>query len=196
MERGAPQKSGRLILVQMVLTAIPLYILIAMDTPLWLIKAIDRMRRGFLWSGRRDAQGGHCPIAWDRVSCPIHLGGLGIHNLTIMGWALRMRWLWIQKSQPDSPIAAIDIKVPSQVSAMFMISMSTTVGDGAHTAFWVDRWVHGKTVAELMPAVMPFVRKRGWKRCTVQQALTDAVHGSKTSPGCSRTGGASRSTIH
>lgn len=87
-------KSGRLILIKVVLTRIPLYLLIAMDTPRWMIRAIDKLCRGFLWCGRCDAKGGHCPIAWECVARPIHLGGLGIHNLTIMSWTPRMQWLW------------------------------------------------------------------------------------------------------
>lgn len=65
------------------------------------------------------------------------------------------------------------INVPQEVRALFCISVSTTIGDGANTSFWQDRWMHGKTVAELAPTVMPFVRKRVWKRRTVQQAMVD-----------------------
>jgi hypothetical protein len=35
-----------------VLSAIPVYILIAMNDPKWVIKLIDKIRRGFLWKGR------------------------------------------------------------------------------------------------------------------------------------------------
>lgn len=40
-------KSGRLILTRVVLTAIPLHILIALDVPKWMIKAIDKIWRNF-----------------------------------------------------------------------------------------------------------------------------------------------------
>ena len=36
-------------------------------------------------------------VAWEKVMRPLDLGGLGIHNLEIMGLALQMRWLWIEK---------------------------------------------------------------------------------------------------
>jgi hypothetical protein len=55
----------------------------------------------FFGKGRRDAQGGHYLIAWVKVCQPIELGGLGITDLKSLGWALRMRWLWLQKTQPD-----------------------------------------------------------------------------------------------
>jgi hypothetical protein len=41
-------RAGRLVLVRTVLTAAPIYQLIAMDLPKWCLKAIDKKRRGFL----------------------------------------------------------------------------------------------------------------------------------------------------
>lgn len=69
-------KSGRLILTKAVIKAIPIHLLIALDVPWWFIKCIDKIRRGFLWKGRTDIQGGHCPIAWQRVTRPLHYGVL------------------------------------------------------------------------------------------------------------------------
>lgn len=74
-------RSGRLILVKAVLTALPIYLLIALDVPKWFVKAVDKWRRCFLWRGRQDLRGGHCPVAWPRVTRPLHLGGLGVHDL-------------------------------------------------------------------------------------------------------------------
>ena len=55
------------------------------------------IRRGFLWRGRKEANGGCCLVGWEKVQMPLELGGLGIQNLEIMGWALQMKWLWWQK---------------------------------------------------------------------------------------------------
>jgi len=71
-------KAGRMILVQFVLTSMLIYIIMALDLPPWALKAIDKIRRGFLWKGRRDARGGHCLLAWPKVARPRNLGGLGI----------------------------------------------------------------------------------------------------------------------
>ena len=70
-----------MVLVQFVLTSIMIYILMALDLPPWALKAIDKIRRGFLWKGRRDASGGHCLLAWPKVARPLNLGGLGISIL-------------------------------------------------------------------------------------------------------------------
>jgi hypothetical protein len=39
----------------------------AVDLPAWALKATDKIRRGFLWRGRRDVKGGHCHVAWGIV---------------------------------------------------------------------------------------------------------------------------------
>jgi hypothetical protein len=45
-------KAGRLVLVRAVLTAAPIYLLIAMDLPKWYLKAIDKKCRVFSGRGR------------------------------------------------------------------------------------------------------------------------------------------------
>jgi len=61
-------KAGRRILVQFVLTSMLIYLVMALDLPPWALKAIDKIRRGFLWKGRKDVKGGHCLLAWPYVT--------------------------------------------------------------------------------------------------------------------------------
>jgi len=63
-------RAGRAILVQHVLTAMLIYVASALDLPPWCLKAIDKIRRNFLWRGRKKANGGHCLIAWPKVARP------------------------------------------------------------------------------------------------------------------------------
>ena len=79
--------------MQFVLTAMLIYLVMAIDLPQWAIKAIDKIRRSYLWRGRKEARGGHCLVAWEIACSPTELGGLGISNLRNLGWALRARWL-------------------------------------------------------------------------------------------------------
>ena len=79
----------------------------AFDFPPWAIKAVDKIRHGFLWRGRKDAKGGHCLVAWIKVCRPPELGGLGILELKTLGWSIRMRWAWLQKTEPHRPWAAL-----------------------------------------------------------------------------------------
>jgi hypothetical protein len=63
--------AGRAMLVRFVLTAIPMYVLVALKVPKWFIRAIDEIRRGFLWKGRKDVKGGCYLVAWEKVVRPI-----------------------------------------------------------------------------------------------------------------------------
>lgn len=120
-------------------TTIPIFLLITLDVPKWVIKAIGKWRCSFLWRGRPELRHGHCPVSWLRVKRPLHLGGLSVHNLEIMAWALRMRWLCLEKTDPDRPLALLNIQVPNKVRAIFAILVTITVGDGSTIIFWTDR---------------------------------------------------------
>jgi mannosylglycoprotein endo-beta-mannosidase len=56
-------KDGRVAFVQAVMTASVIYQLMALDIEPWFFKAVDRLRRGFLWAGKPDARGGCCLVA-------------------------------------------------------------------------------------------------------------------------------------
>jgi len=127
--------AGRAVLVRFVITTIPIYLLIAIRVPKWFIRAVDKIRRSFLWKGRKEINGGSCLVAWEKVMRPIDLGGLGIRNLEIMGWALQMRWLWIEKTKPNRPWAGLEVPVHSNTVALFAVSVVTSVGNEENTLF-------------------------------------------------------------
>lgn len=89
----------------------------------------------------------------------------------MMALALRMMWLWLQKTEPSKPWAQFNIHLPAKAQAMFSISVVTVVGDGHNTRFWTDLWLHGKAIGDLVPALMPFVRRKGWRSRSVAAAL-------------------------
>jgi hypothetical protein len=125
-------------LVQFVLTSMLVYLLMAIDIPPWALMAIDKIRRGFLWRGRKDAQVGHCLLVWLKVTRPFELGGLGIFDLLNLGWALhmRMRWLWLCKTEPDRPWAALPIQVQSLIRAFFSMPLSQKLEVVKNTLFF------------------------------------------------------------
>jgi hypothetical protein len=74
-------RTRRVVHVQFVITATVIYQAMALDLPPWFIKAVDKIHRGYFWKGRMDAKGGHCLVAWPKVTRPKELDGLGIANL-------------------------------------------------------------------------------------------------------------------
>ncbi|XP_020163380.1 uncharacterized protein [Aegilops tauschii subsp. strangulata] len=56
---------GGIVLVKAVLTAITIYHLTSLDLPVEVIKAIDNIRRAYLWVGCDKVTGGKCKINWE-----------------------------------------------------------------------------------------------------------------------------------
>jgi hypothetical protein len=110
-----------------VLTAIPIHLLVAIKVSKWFLRAVDKIRRDFLWPGRKEVNVGNYLVAWKKFMRPIDLGGLDIHNPEIMGWALQMRWLRLEKTISDRPWAGLQIPVYSNTKAMFAISIESTM---------------------------------------------------------------------
>jgi hypothetical protein len=106
--------AGRTALVKFVLSAIPTYLLIAINVPQWVIKSIDKIRRGFLWRGRKEVNGGSCLVPWEVVTRPLKFGGLGIPNLKFKSWALQAKWLLLEKTDLSRPWRGLSC--PSQCS--------------------------------------------------------------------------------
>ncbi|RCV41907.1 hypothetical protein SETIT_9G172500v2 [Setaria italica] len=56
---------------------------------------------------------------------------------------------------------------------MFFYSTSMQVGDGKLTLFWTDRWLDGRSIAEIAPYLYQAVRPRTRKKRTVYEGLQD-----------------------
>jgi hypothetical protein len=63
--------------------------------PKWVTKAIDNIRRRFLWHGhKRDDRKPVCLVNWTTVTMSKRIGGLGIRDLRIMNQSLLAKWMW------------------------------------------------------------------------------------------------------
>ncbi|WVZ92925.1 hypothetical protein U9M48_038955 [Paspalum notatum var. saurae] len=51
--------------------------------------------------------------------------------------------------------------------ALFYAAVNFTIGNGENTLFWADRWVQGKTIAEIAPNLFKMVPPRVVKKHTV-----------------------------
>ena len=116
--------------------------------------------------------GCHCLIAWPKVTRPCFLGGLGISHFQFLGWALRMRWLWLQKTELEKAWAFLPVKAQPQVKAFFAAAVVTVVGNGKNTLFWTNRWMAGQSLEHILPNLFGIVTARGRGR-TVADALNN-----------------------
>jgi hypothetical protein len=171
--------------MQYVLTSMLIYLAMAVDIPAWGWKAVNKFQGGFFLRGCKEAKGGHCHVAWGKVCRPMELGGLGISSLKELGWALRMRWSWLEKTNPNQPWLALPIRIPDTVRAFFSVAMQAEIGDGSSTLFWQDRWLHGQRIADFAPRLIAAIPKRRINMYTVQEApnankcISD-IHGAVT----------------
>lgn len=89
-------------------------------------------------STSESAQGVHCLVTWNKVCRPVEYGGLGLHNLQLLNFLLRLRWLWLQRVEQDRPWSGFAIHLKSEVSDLFKASTKSLVGNGCITLFWSD----------------------------------------------------------
>ncbi|GJN04649.1 hypothetical protein PR202_ga22214 [Eleusine coracana subsp. coracana] len=148
-----------------------IHLMTVLDLPKWLYKALDKNMRGFLWKDHGTTNGGCCLVPWNRVQRPLQYGGLGIRNLELQGWALRIRWMWLEKTDAPRPWEGLPIVVPRHAQALFNVIVATNVGDGQTTKFWTDQWLQGQTISEIAPQLVGTVPKNAIQNRTVAQAL-------------------------
>ncbi|XBI17070.1 hypothetical protein VPH35_059197 [Triticum aestivum] len=136
------------------------------------IEQVQKMlQRGFLWAGRAAANGGHCHVNWSRVCRPIELGGLGVRDLKRDGLALRLRWLWFSRTDPERAWQGLDLQFSPTERALFWASTFTILGNGLSALLWEDRWIGGRSVRELMPNLYGCIPKRRRTTRTVADGL-------------------------
>jgi hypothetical protein len=144
-------RSGRLVLVKSVLAAIPLHQILVLQPPKCILKLLEKIQRGFLWDGRAEANGGHCHVNWQAVCRPLSLGGLGVQDMERAGLALRMRWLWYNRTDQVRAWSGLELQFSRQEQSLFFASTHMIVGDGHLGRFWEDRWIAGRSVSQIAP---------------------------------------------
>lgn len=162
--------SGRSELIKSVLTAIPIYMSMALALPAWAIDCVDRLCRSFLWTGTDSSHGSRCRVAWAKVCRPKDLGGLGILNMKFLGYALRARWLWQQLNE-DPCWRALAVPAEQPVQRLIRDSTYVMLGDGATARFWTDKWVNGTAICDAFPSLANAVEARAQRSRTVAEGL-------------------------
>uniref|UniRef100_J3M7K7 Histone H2A/H2B/H3 domain-containing protein n=1 Tax=Oryza brachyantha TaxID=4533 RepID=J3M7K7_ORYBR len=131
---------------------------------------IDKCRRCFLWAGNEDATGGKCKVNWKQTCRPKKYGGLGLTDLSKMGNALRLRWLWYEWTCTSKPWIGTPTSCDEQEHVLFASATKITVGDGCKARFWDSTWVSNKPLKDIAPGLYRHSRR---KKRTVREALQD-----------------------
>jgi hypothetical protein len=88
-------------------------------------------------------------VVWVNAACPVQYGGLGIPNLQLMGFALRLCWLWLDRVDSDKTWSGYFFRADRSAQAFFEGSVTVQVGDGSQALFWSDRWLNGCSILQL-----------------------------------------------
>ncbi|KAJ3685462.1 hypothetical protein LUZ61_014626 [Rhynchospora tenuis] len=170
---GFISRAGRVVLVKAVLSAVPIYFMSVFKLPIWVVKAIDRIRRDFIWGGAQGRGGKLHLISWDLLCQPKSIGGLGLSNIITQNNSLLLRWIWRLYDAPDSLWTRVtsilyskqDQCIPPllwnaegsffwkelrRLRYLFQLSTNATIANGATISFWYDDWM-GKRLAYFLP---------------------------------------------
>lgn len=146
-------KAGRLTVVKSVMSSVCTHTLLALDVPDWVLREIDKSRKGFLWAGKNKTHGGHCAISWPTACRPFRSGGLGIPDLKISSKALRLHWMWLKRTEVQRPWIQLSTEVDSDknLRSIFQASIRVQLGDGNAALFWEDNWMGDSSPCFLAP---------------------------------------------
>lgn len=107
--------------------------------------------RSFLWVATTKVSGGEGKLRWDIVCQSATLGGLGILNVENIPRALRLRWPWLEWTDPSR--AWVGFGTPCDAEDMDLFYKCTTiiVGDVMKTKFWHAPWLNGAKPKDIAP---------------------------------------------
>jgi hypothetical protein len=93
-------------------------------------------------------------------------------DLRTLGYALRLRWGWLHRTEPDSAWALLSSIAERKVRSMFSVSITIEVGDGSSMRFWTDAWLLDGVISTFAPNLFRAVGRRRLGR-TVKDALSN-----------------------
>ncbi|KAK5837396.1 hypothetical protein PVK06_013206 [Gossypium arboreum] len=85
--------AGKVVLINVVLSSLPICFMSLFHAPVTVIKRIDKIRRNFLW-GNTDGKRKMARIRWNIVCKPKVKGRVGVANLEVKNKALLAKWSW------------------------------------------------------------------------------------------------------
>ena len=160
---------GRVELVRATLSAMIIFQLMVLDPPMWLLKKVNKLLRGFLWAQDEEATASKCLVNWSAVSRPREFDGLGILDIQKQGRALRCRWQWYYWTDPTRPWHTLPLPADPSADGLFRASTTIVVGNGRLTSFWDSHWANAMLPVNRWPELLCHCTKR---RLSLREAVT------------------------
>nr|KYP53471.1 Putative ribonuclease H protein At1g65750 family [Cajanus cajan] len=172
--------AGRVQLINLVLTSLPLYYLSFYKIPKGVSSKISRLQRQFLWGSNQGTKK-MAWIKWEKVTDSKEKGGLGIKEINLFNKALLAKWRWCLFHNPESlwvkficskyggfqNLCAQNALQNDSVwwkdlikacgglesEGWFDSQLEWKVNRGSAIRFWLDNWVDQVTLAVKFPSL-------------------------------------------
>jgi hypothetical protein len=159
---------GRLVLLNSVLSSLPIFMMSFFELPVGVLKKLDTIRSRFFWQGGSSKMK-YRLARWHVVCQPKVLGGLGVSNLAVKNICLLSKWLykllnedgmWQQllknKYLGDKSLTQISRRPGDShfwsglmaIKDQFLRWGHFQVRDGQATRFWKDKWLTSRSLSE------------------------------------------------
>lgn len=173
---GVLSYGDRLILINSVLTSLPMFMLSFLEIPIGVRKRLDFFRSRFFWQSDGHKRK-YRQTKWDVICRPKDQGGLGVEVLHLKNISLLSKWLYklmnegvweeiIQnkylKTKTLSQVTAKPTDSPfwkglMNVKDEFFKRGSLVVGNGQNTRFWEDTWLGDLPLKDQYPTLYNIV---------------------------------------
>jgi hypothetical protein len=127
---------GRIVLINSVLNAIPIFFLSFLKMPVSVVKSVVRIQMNFLWGGVKGDKKMSW-VSWSTVCKDKKDGGLGVRDIKVVNVSLLSKWRW--KILNDDPILWKDVlfaKYGGRVGRN--VSLNGCAGGRLVSAWWKD----------------------------------------------------------
>lgn len=171
---------GRLVLINSVLSSLPMFMLSFFEIPKGVLEKIDCYRSRFYWQNDQHKKK-YRLAKWTVMCQPKIQGGLGIPNLEIQNKCLLSKWLfkllnedglWQElirnKYLKEKPLGCCQKRATDSHFWKGLMSIKDTflglgsfkIKDGSQTRFWCDTWLGNKPLKDRFPSLFNIVRRK------------------------------------
>jgi hypothetical protein len=196
-------RGGRIVLLNSVLNAIPIFYLSFLKIPVQVWKQVRRIQREFLWGGRRGRKRISW-IKWDVICLPKKKGGLGVRDIRVVNISLLAKWRWkllvddqavwkeVVKSKYGNDVCGkteIGDEHRPWFSSLwwrdicsigqnlnhnwFANGVVRKMGNGLKTSFWRDKWAGDIPLKDRFPRLFSISNQKDAVVAAVYNPLAD-----------------------